>query len=335
MEIEGDQATFPAEVVVDFALSPPTPFGGSVEPSMTLQKGVGARVWWDTNVGRAWVEMEQPLEPVDVSGALKDLDLRIVGSVVSVSASVETLKDLAILVELVYYGLPLVLNLEFIDSPGFVRVTGTINGKAFQWGLEQAEGPIAVTTHEHQEALLGKSIERFDFVRALGHRRVVAALQYFRLSCRLQNAVSVPFEFTGERILNMAKTLEALFPGPEGETMDSVRAGLRSLGYPDDEIEAHFVPAIALRNKVDVGHALLSLLTQEDLQTLHEYTDRSTEQFRELLSRIVDEIAKGDLELSPYDVDDPKADVAKSSSACDKRMRRSGNGKGGSAPLDR
>jgi hypothetical protein len=68
-------------------------------------------------------------------------------------------------------------------------------------------------------------------------------------------------EFLAEALPNYTKVLVVLFPGQPGvETMDSARAGLRQLGYPDLEIERDFIPAMALRSHIDVAHVYLGVL---------------------------------------------------------------------------
>ena len=62
-----------------------------------------------------------------------------------------------------------------------------------------------------------------------------------------------PWEFMSEVLLNFAKVLEVLFPASESQTIDAARAGLRELGFAEDEVEKWFVPALALRNHLDVA----------------------------------------------------------------------------------
>ena len=113
-----------------------------------------------------------------------------------------------------------------------------------------------------------------------------------------------------EIILNLSKVIETLFPpGPEGKTMDSTREGLRSLGYSNDTIEKNFVPAIVLRNSMDVGHPFLSILKREQLNTLYLYTESAEDNFRKLLRKIIESISAGTCQLKEYDELSPSKDV--------------------------
>ena len=63
-------------------------------------------------------------------------------------------------------------------------------------------------------------------------------------------------EFLPEVVLNLAKVLEVLFPpGGDGRTRDAVRQNLSQLGFSELEIEADYIPAMALRNAAERADA--------------------------------------------------------------------------------
>ena len=66
-----------------------------------------------------------------------------------------------------------------------------------------------------------------------------------------------------EVALNLAKTLEVLFPASASDTIDAARAGLSELGYESSIIEKWYIPAITLRNGLDVAHVSLATFNQE------------------------------------------------------------------------
>jgi hypothetical protein len=102
--------------------------------------------------------------------------------------------------------------------------------------------------------------------------------------------------------LNLAKCLEVLFPpSKKVETIDSTRSGLRAWGYSDDQIERDFIPAIALRNKVDVGHAQLGLFSMEQLKVIRAYTDRAEDAFREMLNDLLARLELGEAQVEGYE----------------------------------
>jgi hypothetical protein len=87
-----------------------------------------------------------------------------------------------------------------------------------------------------------------------------------------------PWEFMGEVILNLTKTLEALF----GEQGEDVKRGLRSLGYSEVEI-APFLTVMELRDALDSGHVMLSVMDEAQAHELYVFVHGRESRFRVLL----------------------------------------------------
>jgi hypothetical protein len=192
------------------------------------------------------------------------------------------------------------------------RVNGTIAGVPFVWELEQWAAHFTITTTELQEKKFADSLLRLGLVAAPQRRRLLAALHYFHKACRLDREGETAGEFLAEGLLNLSKCLEVLFPGEEGQqSADAARAGLAALGYAHEEIERDFVPAILLRNHIDVGHVYLGVLSLEQLTTLHEFAERSEGVFRQLFERIFAEIDAGRWDVSAYEHHGPPARVVR------------------------
>ena len=112
---------------------------------------------------------------------------------------------------------------------------------------------------------------------------------------------ATPGEFLAEVLLNLAKALEVLFPPKgDGRVRDAVRAGLLTLGYSEENIEADYIPVMALRNELDVGHVELGLLARDHLEVLHAYTERVEKPFRDLLKTLLDKVEANEFEVEPY-----------------------------------
>jgi hypothetical protein len=162
-----------------------------------------------------------------------------------------------------------------------------------------------VTTQEKQEQGFASAWERMGLLTSLRRRRLLAALHYFYVAVRLDRSSSTPGEFMAEVILNLSKVLEVLFPpGGNGKSRDAVRTGLQELGYAAAEIEGLFLPAMALRNEIDVGHVSLALLTRRHLSVIHAYTQCAERAFRELLERTLNAVAAGKWDVEA--LTDPK-----------------------------
>lgn len=163
-----------------------------------------------------------------------------------------------------YFALPALLNVSFADPPYVERVEGTVGSSGFRWELADWRMEFQVTTQDLQEARVAKAWERIDLLSKPQRLRLVASLHYFHLACRLARRGSTVGEFLAEMLLNLAKSLEALFPpSGDGRSRDAIRRGLRSLAISDNDIESNFLPAIALRNEIDVAHVGLHWFTMD------------------------------------------------------------------------
>ena len=133
------------------------------------------------------------------------------------------------------------------------------------------------------------------WITQISNRRLAAAAYYFYVARRLSEAGHSAFEFMAEVVLNLSKTLEALFG--VGGNCDKVRTELRKLGYCETDIEERFIPLMILRNNFDVGHVSLSLLKQKQLDALHRYLEFSESNFRELLKKVIAKVENGEYVL--------------------------------------
>jgi hypothetical protein len=259
----------------------------------------------DTNTGHIAVEPQLPLKPLEVLINEKDRIVRLCGNILTIETQCGDIKELDGLIQSVYYAFPMLLNMEFADPPVINRVTGEVGGTPFSWELRMSPtiaATIAATNQELQEKRVIHSWLRFNVISPPDRKRLVAALHYFHTACRLLRAGHTPWEFMSESILNFCKVLQALFPGTDGGSCDSARKGLRKLGYTDEEIERDFVPAIILRNQIDVGHVFLAMLQWDQLNVIHQYSRSAEGAFQEMLRRTVELIGQGKADVPPYEV---------------------------------
>jgi len=200
----------------------------------------------------------------------------------------------------------------YADPPYVERVDGKVGENGFRWELQDWKGVFRITTQRQQEENFAKCWERMGVIGQPGRRRLLAALHYFHVACRLAREGCTAGEFVAEVLLNLAKTLEVLFPpSGDGRTRDAVRAGLQSLGLSDEVIERDFMPAMALRNEIDVGHVELGLFKMEHLKTIHAFTDRAESAFRELLETLLAKVESGQFETAPHELGEPKRSAMK------------------------
>jgi len=293
---------FPAECLIRMFFSPLQPFGMQADGGRTAVFKVAAQAIFNSNTGIHWIESKEPLKPLDVTITSPTRHIELKGNRLEITERFDSLRELTDNLETYYYILPILLNVDYADPPIIDRVEGRIGEAHFRWELNGWRMDFATTTQELQEQRFADAYDMLGVLSSQQHnRRLVAALHYFHVAVRLSRAGSTPGEFLAEVILNLTKTLEVLFPPGEGVgTREGVRIGLRILGYSDEEIERDFIPAMALRNEIDVGHVDLSLFNTEQLKLIHGYTERVEQCFRELLARIVAKVKQGTWQIPEH-----------------------------------
>lgn len=318
---DGCRLEFPAEVEVSLYLKPLQPFGMAPGGGLTAVRCTGARVLFDANTGQHSIESRLPLAPLDVRIIEPNRRTTLEGNRVTVRERCESNRGLTQLLESLYFGLPLLLALEFADPPIVERVDGRVGAVPFRWELSEWQAAFVVTTQTQQEERFATAWNRFDIVSVPERRRLLAALHYFHIACRLRREACTPGEFLAESLLNLTKVLEVLY----GPSRDNVRTSLAKLGYTTEQIERDFIPAMLLRNSVDVGHPMLGLLKPRQLETLQRYTDRAEGSFRELLQRIFRAIEDGRLEIASYGIDTIDAGTQRAIEALGQRLDELGD----------
>jgi len=299
---EGEALSFPADGEVRFHFSPGQPFGTEPGGGHTAMQNVAASSIFDANTGKHEIASSQPLTPLDVTITGNEWTARMEGSTLKVTQSFKSNSQLTELIESLYFSVPMLLAVEFADPPIITRVDGRIGEVEFRWELKNWKGRFEITTQEKQEQSVSKSWLRINFISKSGSRRLFAALHYFHVALRLAKGGEVAGEFVPEMVLNLSKVLEVLFPPPgDGKTIKAVRAGLRSLNFSETDIEADYVPAMALRNEIDVGHVDLALFKMDQLSIIHNYVEHAESVFKVLFKRIFEKLEDDSYKVEPYE----------------------------------
>jgi hypothetical protein len=242
-----------------------------------------------------------------------DGQISVDGATVKIIADVHSREELDDNLETYFYALPPLLGLEMLDSPVVAEVRGRMGDVSFCWGLlESGRESLDVTTKERQEERVRQAFSRLRIIderHGLANRRLLAANHYFQTACRLLGAQGRPWEFLSEALLNFAKVLEVLFPAAPQQNIDTTRQALALLGFTNVEIEALYIPALALRNSVDVAHPTLAAYSTDQLRTLARYTELAEEAFRGLLNRVFESVKGGKFELTAPPDTKPSAET--------------------------
>jgi len=299
---EGTNLSFPAKGKVNFVFGPLQPFGVEAGGGRTAVKAVAATVFFDANTGNHSIESKEPLSPLDVILEEPNRILNLKGNVLTVEQVFETNEELTQFIQGVYFGLPSLLNIEFSDPPVIERVDGVIGETPFRWELAGWRAEFRTTTQEKQELAFSSTWERIGLLSVPTNTRLLAAIHFYYVAVRLHRRATVAGEFLPEAILNYSKVLEVLFPSKgDGKTREAAKEGLKKLEFTDIEIEADYIPAMALRNEIGVGHVDLSLFKPEHLTLIHGYVRRAEYTFHTLLQRLFDKIKSNEFEIEPYE----------------------------------
>ncbi|HEY7642862.1 MAG TPA: hypothetical protein VH814_24215 [Steroidobacteraceae bacterium] len=308
LRLDSDQVpSWPADVVIELHFSPGQPFGTSRTGGRTAVRNEKASLIVNANNGQTEVQSSRGLKPLEVVVEWPDRRCELKGNMFTMTVRANSLSELEDDLQSAYYAMPTLLNAFFVDPPFVTHVGGTLNGVKFRWELARFKTRVETTDQSHQETLGGKAIVGLATLGKGGRRRLFGALHYFHVASRLARASATAGEFMAETLLNLAKTLEVLFPGDR----ESVRRELIQLGYTTAEVEAKFMPAMLLRSKVDSAHVLLSLFNIDQLKTLHAYTLDAEDAFRELMARVLTRIEEGSFEPHPYEVRAVDAELVK------------------------
>lgn len=298
--VPGGVFAFPNSATINLHFQPRQPFGEGADRGRTAFRAASARLKFDANSGKHYVASAEPLRPLGVTLEAPARRATVRGAKLTVVQEVQSMRELLDVTERLYYAMPMLLAIEFADPPFVERVDGSVGGAGFTWELEEWSGYSLTTTQELQEAAVARAWERFGALAEPERHRLLVALHYFHTGSRLLAASATPGEFLPEALLNFGKVLEVLFPGAgQRGFLDAARKGLRELGFRDVEIDARFVPAISLRNKVDVGHADFTLFAGAQLTILHQYAESAERNFKGLFERIFECLAAGTFRLRP------------------------------------
>jgi hypothetical protein len=299
---EGTTLSFPNKGAVNFVFGPLQPFGVEAGGGRTAVKAVAASVLFNANTGQHAIESKEPLSPLDVHLNEPNRTVHLNGNVLTIEQLFKSNEELTQLIQGVYFGFPPLLNIEFADPPFIERVDGKIGETPFRWELQVWHGEFLTTTQEKQELAVASSWENIGMLSVPTNARLIAAIHFYYVAVRLLRSATIAGEFIPEAILNFSKVLEVLFP-PDGDVKvrDAARNGLIKLEFSELEIEADYIPAMALRNEIGVGHVDLGLFKPEHLTLIHGYVRRAEFAFHTLLQRLFSKLKANEYTIEPYE----------------------------------
>jgi hypothetical protein len=280
----GEFFSFPNNVEIEISLEPSEQFGLGNKPSRTVLPGTKGKIVVDLNVGKSSYLSDSPLDnPIKSKIEYDNLTLEMVGNKLYCKSECKDLNSLNELIITLHYLVPFLLNIDFAEPPVVKYTSGKVGACFFTWILDSLDSSFEVTTREKQEQIVINSFEKLKIFKGTSNRRLAAALYYFYMARRLEEAGNSPYEFMSEIILNFNKVLEILI----GSSRKKVRNELLKFGYSTDEIEMKFIPIMILRNDFDVGHVSIKIINEDCLTLLYEYLKKSETDFRDLLKKVI------------------------------------------------
>jgi len=141
----------------------------------------------------------------------------------------------------------MLLAVEFAYPPCIERIEGSVGTTNFNWELREWRANSRRSTQERQESAAALARERLGVISVPGRGRLLAALHYFHVACRLSRQGVTAGEFLAEMAVNLAKVLEVLFHSRgDGRTRDAARVKLAALGFSEAEIEGDYLLCSAI-----------------------------------------------------------------------------------------
>lgn len=295
-----ESTAWPAHVALEVQLAPQDLFGTATsdDKRSVLKKGGPGRVYFDNNTGEFWLQSSSRLSlnkvARDVQGGLH---CSVEGNNLRIAFTAESWKEVRDVAQLAEHYILSYLTVTTGVYVRPVRISAVVSGTTtVHYELSRPKFLFRVVDTQSVEKSIQRALEYADLWCPSAPRLVLGCL-YFQQAARLSSSLEtkVPGLNISEIALNIAKSIEILFGDRE-----KVREGCRQLGFSRDEIESQLVPILLIRNKLDVAHPVGKRMPADLVMALQDYVDRALENTRMLLLRVADAVAKGEIELKPF-----------------------------------
>lgn len=198
------------------------------------------------------------------SGKYSGVPIIFEGSKALMHFIVDELDTLGDFVQRVIETLPAMFAPVSLAPISILSMSGTANGRPFEVVLN---GTITINKFS-----VSKVKDYFDLAMLHARnlpRQIIAAKRYLAQNYLLEYSSEFGNQFTGERILNLCKSLESLLPAQSIDSIDKMRVFLRDWGVHEKYVDV-FSSIRYLRSQLDVAHISYSAISSE----AHESIDR-------------------------------------------------------------
>lgn len=194
----------------------------------------------------------------------------LVGNVATFRLTVSALSELDLFVAYLDALFPALFSGAFHAPIDVEEIDGTLQGFSFTFRsrLSVSNAPLCTSATLPLKEYFDSTSPQ-EFIPAIF---LIASLRYLQQADRLQAEGRHLTTFLAERILNIAKAIEAIFPN---ESVDMMRDELKKM-----KIDATYIDIFSsvkyLRNQVDVGHVSFSDLPLDSVQDVLNFADLAT-----------------------------------------------------------
>lgn len=270
VQINVDPATFtgPYDVVLNITFGPDEFFGCADVTGRLREVVGGADYQMDFSLFQG-IRKRKPVGSVRVprfayAGNLSGPPITFDGSVATINIHVHELDALGQFVQRLVEILPAMFAPVSNTPISILAMSGTVNGSQFDVRLNAT---TSVT-------IPGVSVLKDYFDLAMPHalslpRQIIAAKRYLAQNYLLEVSSEFSNQVTGERILNLCKSLEALILVNDITSVDEMKEFLRSWGVHQRYVDV-FASLRYLRSQLDVAHISYTRISAEG----HDSIDR-------------------------------------------------------------
>lgn len=189
--------------------------------------------------------------------------LDIVGSIANITFVANDVSGITSTIQRVIELLPAAfspISTSFISIKSFA---GSVNNIPFTVQfLGNVPGGELIEVLEGRQVEVNTYFKRLMPVFLNLPRKIVSAHRYLSQNFLLESVSEYSYQFTGERILNLCKSLEALLEGEAIDSVEIMRSTLHSWNLHPRYIEV-FASLKYLRNELDVAHIASSPISAE------------------------------------------------------------------------
>ena len=295
--VEEGALQFPCHVEVTIVLGENSALGSAVEGA-TILHGSIVQLTWNANTGRASNSANTPFPEAHFEGDIGKMHFEFQDKTVEASWECHSREELMGYLGTLHFVLPLSLSLNFMDAFTVLTTSGKTEHCRFVWQVNGTQQKGDVISAEERDTRLKDGFRYLPTIVEPPNVRLLAATEYFHRAIRLIDVGDGPSEFASEAVVNLAKVLEALWPGDPSR--DAIRAGLEGVGVDPSLIERVFIPCELLRSHLDAAHVGLAVLRFEERAKLQSFLESVLVHFRQLLRQLTEGVDSGEMAINPY-----------------------------------